>query len=140
MLTYQLPLGLVSLLSTAPAATYKQPPSTPLLFLCRWQDVFLCLTASVKAGKWERSKYVGIEVKGKILGIIGLGKVGLIVARMARGLGMTVIASDPYASPAVAASANVTLVPSLGELLPECDFLTIHTAYACFHAWYDVDC
>ncbi|RMZ83273.1 hypothetical protein DV738_g1393, partial [Chaetothyriales sp. CBS 135597] len=84
-------------------------------------------SSSVKAGAWERSKFVGVEVQGKVLGIIGLGKVGLIVARMARGLGMTVIASDPYASESVAAAANVTLIPSLGELLPECDFLTIHT-------------
>ncbi|KPI40123.1 D-3-phosphoglycerate dehydrogenase 2, chloroplastic [Cyphellophora attinorum] len=83
--------------------------------------------ASMKAGKWERSKFVGVEVKGKTLGIIGLGKVGLIVARMARGLGMSVAAMDPYASPAVAEAANVSLVGSLNALLPQCDFLTIHT-------------
>ena len=83
--------------------------------------------ASLKAGKWERSRLVGIEVKGKTLGIIGLGKVGLIVARMARGMGMQVAAADPYASPTVAEAANVNLVGSLGELLPIADFLTIHT-------------
>ncbi|EXJ53931.1 D-3-phosphoglycerate dehydrogenase [Cladophialophora yegresii CBS 114405] len=83
--------------------------------------------ASLKAGKWERSRLVGVEVKGKTLGIIGLGKVGLIVARMARGLGMNVAAADPYASPSVATAANVQLVESLSELLPLADFLTIHT-------------
>ncbi|KAL9598430.1 MAG: hypothetical protein Q9219_004520 [cf. Caloplaca sp. 3 TL-2023] len=83
--------------------------------------------ASLKAGKWERSRLVGVEVKGKTLGIIGLGKVGLIVARMARGMGMQVAAADPYASPSVAEAANVNLVGSLGELLPMADFLTIHT-------------
>lgn len=83
--------------------------------------------ASLKGGKWERSRLVGVEVKGKTLGIIGLGKVGLIVARMARGLGMQVAAADPYASPSVAEAANVNLVASLGELLPVADFLTIHT-------------
>ncbi|OAP62072.1 phosphoglycerate dehydrogenase [Fonsecaea erecta] len=83
--------------------------------------------ASVKAGKWERSRLVGVEVKGKTLGVVGLGKVGLIVARMARGLGMNVVAADPYASPSVAAAANVHLVESLSELLPVVDFLTIHT-------------
>ncbi|KAJ5221174.1 uncharacterized protein N7469_010061 [Penicillium citrinum] len=83
--------------------------------------------ASLKDGRWERSKFVGVEVKGKILGIIGLGKVGLTVARLAKGLGMNVYALDPYASPAVAASASVTLVSSLSELLPLADFLTIHT-------------
>ncbi|GFF47733.1 D-3-phosphoglycerate dehydrogenase, chloroplastic [Aspergillus udagawae] len=83
--------------------------------------------SSLKSGKWERSKFVGVEVKGKTLSIIGLGKVGLTVARLAKGLGMNVNALDPYASPAVAASASVTLVSSLSELLLTADFLTIHT-------------
>ncbi|KAJ5508406.1 hypothetical protein N7527_010549 [Penicillium freii] len=83
--------------------------------------------ASLKDGKWERSKFVGVEVKGKTLSIIGLGKVGLTVARLAKGLGMNVNALDPYASPAVAASASVALVSSLPELLSSADFLTIHT-------------
>lgn len=83
--------------------------------------------SSLKDKKWERSRLVGVEVKGKVLGIIGLGKVGLIVARLAHGLGMNVVALDPYASPAVAHSASVTLVPSLEHLLPLADFLTIHT-------------
>lgn len=54
-------------------------------------------------------------------------QVGLIVARLARGLGMNITAMDPYASASVAEAANVTLVPSLNALLPQCDFLTIHT-------------
>ncbi|KAJ5695632.1 hypothetical protein N7455_001477 [Penicillium solitum] len=83
--------------------------------------------ASLKDGKWERSKFVGVEVKGKTLSIIGLGKVGLTVARLAKGLGMNVNALDPYASSAVAASASVALVSSLPELLASADFLTIHT-------------
>lgn len=108
-------------------------------------------SASLKAGKWERSRLTGVEMKGKMLGIIGLGKgihlqplrffansrsswklmrlciVGLTVARIALGLGMRVSAVDPYASPSIAQSANVTLVPSMNELLPISDFLTIHT-------------
>ncbi|KAL9113534.1 MAG: hypothetical protein Q9227_002272 [Pyrenula ochraceoflavens] len=83
--------------------------------------------ASLKAGKWERSKFVGVELKGKTLGIIGLGKVGLIVARAAKGLGMTVAGVDPYATQAVASAASVNLLPSLEALLPIADFLTIHT-------------
>ena len=82
---------------------------------------------SLRSGGWERSKLVGIEVGGKTLAVIGLGKVGLKVARMGVGLGMKVVALDPYASPEIAASASVTLVPDLGSLLPIADFLTIHT-------------
>ncbi|RMJ28536.1 d-3-phosphoglycerate dehydrogenase [Aspergillus sp. HF37] len=83
--------------------------------------------ASLKGGRWEKSKFMGIELKGRVLGIVGLGKVGLIVARLAKGLGMKVNALDPYASPAVAASASVTLVSSLPELLGSADFVSIHT-------------
>jgi D-3-phosphoglycerate dehydrogenase len=82
---------------------------------------------SLRNGGWERSKLVGTEVGGKTLGIIGLGKVGLKVARMGVGLGMNVVALDPYASPEIAASASVKLVGTLPELLPIVDFLTIHT-------------
>ncbi|KAF1809730.1 phosphoglycerate dehydrogenase [Eremomyces bilateralis CBS 781.70] len=83
--------------------------------------------ASLKAGKWERSRLVGVEVKGKTLAIVGLGKVGLTVARQAGGLGMNLIAYDPYANPNIAAAANVTLYPSIKDLLPLADFFTIHT-------------
>lgn len=83
--------------------------------------------ASLKAGKWERSKLVGVELKGKTLGIIGLGKVGLTVARIANGFGMELLAFDPYANQSLAAAASVGLVESLDDLLPQSDFLTIHT-------------
>ncbi|KAK5140099.1 D-isomer specific 2-hydroxyacid dehydrogenase [Cryomyces antarcticus] len=83
--------------------------------------------ASLKAGKWERSRLVGVEVKGKTLAIVGLGKVGLTVARIANGLGMDIIAYDPYANPSLAAAASVELLPSLSELLTDADFLTLHT-------------
>jgi D-3-phosphoglycerate dehydrogenase / 2-oxoglutarate reductase len=82
---------------------------------------------SLRNGGWERSKLVGTEVGGKTLGIIGLGKVGWKVARMGVGLGMKVLALDPYASPEIAASASATLVSDLPSLLPNVDFLTIHT-------------
>lgn len=82
---------------------------------------------TLKAGKWERGKLVGVEVGRKTLGVIGLGKVGMKVARMAIGLGMSVVALDPYASAEMAKQAGVRLVGSLGEILPEVDFLTVHT-------------
>uniref|UniRef100_L2GAL0 phosphoglycerate dehydrogenase n=1 Tax=Colletotrichum fructicola (strain Nara gc5) TaxID=1213859 RepID=L2GAL0_COLFN len=82
---------------------------------------------TMKDGKWERGKLVGVEVGNKTLGIIGLGKVGMKVARMAIGLGMKVKAVDPYASNEIARQANVELVADLQTLLPVVDFLTIHT-------------
>ncbi|KAI1758266.1 phosphoglycerate dehydrogenase [Xylaria castorea] len=82
----------------------------------------------VKEGRWERGKLVGIEVGRKTLGIVGLGKVGMKVARMCIGLGMKVIAFDPYANPDLVRQTGVEhLVPRLVDMLPEVDFLTIHT-------------
>ncbi|KAG5945802.1 hypothetical protein E4U53_006668 [Claviceps sorghi] len=82
---------------------------------------------TIKDGKWERGNLVGVEVGRKTLGIVGFGKVGMNVARMAKGLGMQVRAVDPYASAGVARQTGVELVPSLEALLPQVDFLTIHT-------------
>ncbi|KAI0408292.1 phosphoglycerate dehydrogenase [Xylaria palmicola] len=83
---------------------------------------------NTKEGRWERGKLVGIEVGRKTLGIVGLGKVGMQVARMCIGLGMKVIAFDPYANPDLVRQTGVErLVPRLVDMLPEVDFLTIHT-------------
>jgi D-3-phosphoglycerate dehydrogenase len=85
--------------------------------------------ASLRAGRWERSRFVGTELRNKTLGIVGLGKVGLEVARRAGegGLGMRLLAADPYASQETARKFGVELIP-LEELLPQVDFLTVHTA------------
>lgn len=86
-------------------------------------------SASLREGKWERSRFVGAEVRGKSLGIVGLGKVGAEVARRAGegGLGMRLLAADPYASPETARKLNVELV-ALEDVLSQSDFVTIHTA------------
>jgi D-3-phosphoglycerate dehydrogenase len=83
--------------------------------------------ASLKDGRWERNKYLGVEVRHKTLGIVGLGKVGAEVARRAKGLEMQVIATDPFASPELARTLGVDLV-SLEEVLSKADFLTLHTS------------
>lgn len=82
-------------------------------------------TASLKAGKWEKSKFEGREIFGKTLGIIGLGNIGQIVADRAKGLRMTVIAHDKYVDPKKAAELGVELV-SLDELLARADYITLH--------------
>ncbi|MGC9108865.1 MAG: phosphoglycerate dehydrogenase [Caldimicrobium sp.] len=81
---------------------------------------------SVKSGKWERKKFMGVELNGKTLGIIGLGRIGSIVAEKALCLKMKVIAYDPLVTPEVAAGKGVELV-SLNELFARSDFITIHT-------------
>ncbi|MBA2678501.1 MAG: phosphoglycerate dehydrogenase, partial [Ktedonobacteraceae bacterium] len=83
--------------------------------------------ASMKAGKWEKSKFLGVEVRNKVLGVIGLGKVGMNVARRAQGLEMQIIAFDPFVSPEQARKANVNMM-SMDEVLQQADFITLHTS------------
>ena len=81
--------------------------------------------ASLKAGKWARSKFTGAELFEKTLGIIGFGRIGQLVAHRMQAFGMNVIAYDPYLQPARAAQLGVQLV-TLDELLAKSDFITIH--------------
>ena len=80
---------------------------------------------ALKAGKWERSKFTGTEVRGKTLGMIGLGNVGSAVARRARGLEMKLIGYDPFVSQDHARNLQVEIVP-LERLYKEADFITLH--------------
>ena len=82
--------------------------------------------ASMKDGQWQRSAFMGIEVRNKTLGIIGLGRVGSEVARRAASFGMRLVAYDPFVSPDFASRLGVTVM-SLDELLPQADFITLHT-------------
>src|SRR5579859_7639918 len=83
--------------------------------------------ASMKAGKWEKSRFLGVELRNKKLGVIGLGKVGMAVARRAQGLEMQIIAFDPFVSPEQARKNDVTML-SLEEVLQQADFVTLHTS------------
>jgi D-3-phosphoglycerate dehydrogenase len=82
--------------------------------------------ASIKASKWDRKSFAGVELCGKRIGVVGLGRIGREVAARCRALGMEVAAHDPFVSPAVAEQAHVKL-RSLDELLQSSDFLTLHT-------------
>lgn len=82
-------------------------------------------SASLKGGKWARSKFTGAEVFEKTLGVVGFGKIGQLVAHRMQAFGMNVIAFDPYLQPARAAQLGVQLV-TLDELLKKSDFITIH--------------
>jgi len=82
--------------------------------------------ASTRAGKWEKNKFMGVEMFGKTLGVVGCGNVGSIVADRALGLKMKVIAYDPFLSPDRATDLGVEKV-ELDELLKRADFITLHT-------------
>src|SRR4029453_3536295 len=81
---------------------------------------------TLKAGRWEKSRLQGVELFGKVLGILGLGRIGSEVARRAAGFRMQVIAYDPYLTREAAERLGVESV-ELDELLARADFLTIHT-------------
>jgi D-3-phosphoglycerate dehydrogenase len=81
--------------------------------------------ASMHAGKWEKKSLQGAELRGKTLGILGLGRIGLEVARRAKGFGLEVIGSDPFVSAAVARENGIRL-GSLEELIAEADYITLH--------------
>src|ERR1700722_6860496 len=81
---------------------------------------------STQAGKWEKSRFLGVELSGKTLGIIGCGNIGAIVADRAQGLKMRVIGYDPFLSAETAVALGIERV-SLDELLARADFVTLHT-------------
>jgi phosphoserine aminotransferase len=83
-------------------------------------------TASLKAGKWERSAFTGTELTGKVLGVIGVGKIGREVAKWCKGLGMSVVGYDPVVSEQSARGFGIEPVP-LEDIYRLSDFITIHT-------------
>jgi D-3-phosphoglycerate dehydrogenase len=81
--------------------------------------------ASLQAGQWQRAAFTGIELQDKVLGLLGLGRIGMLVAERLTSFGMTAIAYDPYVPAARAAALGVRLV-SMDELLAEADFISVH--------------
>lgn len=82
--------------------------------------------AKLKAGKWDKKSFMGVELAGKTLGVIGLGNIGKIVASRAIGLTMKVIAYDPFITKEIASKAGIELA-SLDDVLMQADFVTVHT-------------
>jgi D-3-phosphoglycerate dehydrogenase len=80
---------------------------------------------ALKAGKWQRSKWTGVEIADKTVGVVGLGRIGVLFAQRMSAFGTRLVAYDPYIAPARAAQIGVRLV-SLDELLAESDFISIH--------------
>jgi D-3-phosphoglycerate dehydrogenase len=83
--------------------------------------------ASLRAQKWDRNKFMGAQLAGKTLGIVGLGRIGQAVAERARAFDMRVLGYDPFLSPDRAAELGIELVESVRGMLPDVDYLTVHT-------------
>src|SRR5437870_620890 len=83
---------------------------------------------TMKAGKWEKKRFEGRELHGKVLGLLGSGRIGAEVARRAQAFGMDVIAFDPYLPPPAAKERRIRLVDGLAALLMQADYLSIHAA------------
>lgn len=113
------------LVVNAPTANTVAAAEHGIALLCSLARNVAQADVSMKAGKWERSKYVGVSMVGKTLAIMGFGKVGGEVARRAKGLGMNVVAFDPYASEERAMAIGVKLV-SFDEALSTGDFFSLH--------------
>ncbi len=82
---------------------------------------------SLKGGKWDRNKYMGTQVAGKTLGIVGLGRIGVAVAKRARALEMNVLGYDPFMSKERAKELGIEPVETVADMLPRVDYLTVHT-------------
>jgi D-3-phosphoglycerate dehydrogenase len=83
--------------------------------------------ASLRGHRWERNRFMGVQVAGKVLGIVGLGRIGQAVARRARAFDMRLVGYDPFLSPERAAELGVELVATVRDMLPMVDYLTVHT-------------
>ncbi|HEX5551352.1 MAG TPA: hydroxyacid dehydrogenase, partial [Nitrospira sp.] len=83
-------------------------------------------TTSVKAGKWEKDKFMGVELFNKVLGIVGVGQIGSHLTKLAQGIGMRVIAYDPYLAADRAEKMGVEIV-GLPELFRRADIISVHT-------------
>ncbi len=82
--------------------------------------------ASMRTGKWDRKKFMGTQLAGKTLGIIGFGRVGRAVAERAQAFGMTEVAYDPFVPERVARHLGLSIVPRLEDLFAEADIITLH--------------
>ncbi len=81
---------------------------------------------SLKSGAWDRKKYLGNQLNGKVLGVIGLGRIGMAVAKMAKGFNMKILGYDPLAAPALAEKLGIEVADSLERIFKEADYISVH--------------
>jgi D-3-phosphoglycerate dehydrogenase len=109
----------------APGANSISVAELALAFVLSLSRPIPAADAAMKQGKWEKKKFAGVEVRGKTLGVVGLGRIGQEVAARARAFGMTIVAHDPFISADLAAHYGATLLP-LDEVCATSDYLTLH--------------
>jgi D-3-phosphoglycerate dehydrogenase / 2-oxoglutarate reductase len=109
----------------APAANSVAAAELAISFIMALARRLPQANASLQSGKWERTKFMGFEVRGKTLGLVGLGRIGTEVARRARGLEMNVLAYDPVVSTDRATQLGVALA-TLDDVLAQSDFVSVH--------------
>jgi D-3-phosphoglycerate dehydrogenase len=81
---------------------------------------------SLKSGAWDRKKYMGNQLSNKVLGVIGLGRIGMAVATMAKGFNMKILGYDPFAAPTEAEKLGVEVTDQLEKIFKESDYITVH--------------
>jgi D-3-phosphoglycerate dehydrogenase len=116
----------IVVMNTPGGNTVSTAEHTVALMLALARNVPLA-NDSLKSGKWDRNAFTGTQLEGKTLGIIGLGRVGLAVARRAQAFGMIVVGFDPLLTAEKALAQGIESVAHLDELWPLCDFVSLHT-------------
>ncbi|CAN8076898.1 unnamed protein product [Agarophyton chilense] len=113
------------LVVNAPTGNCVAAAEHTIALLCGLARLIAPADHTIKNSRWDRSKFVGVSLVDKTLGVVGLGRIGREVAKRGRGLGMNIVASDPFASEEIAAAIGVTLLP-YEQVLENSDFLTLH--------------
>ena len=116
----------ILVMNTPDANTISTAEQTMALMLALTRKV-PAADAHVRSGEWKRGQFTGLQLAGKTLGIVGLGRVGRAVAQRALAFDMKVLAYDPFFSGQTALDGKVTMVSRVDDLLPQCDYLTLHT-------------
>jgi len=115
----------ILVMNTPGGNTLSAAEHTMALMLALSRNVVPACT-SLKGGAWDRKKYTGNQLNKKTLGIIGLGRIGMAVVKMARGFDMKVIGYDPFAAPKEAVQLGVEVTEDIGRIYSEADFLSLH--------------
>jgi len=115
----------VLVMNTPGGNTLSAAEHTMALMLALSRNVVAACN-SLKAGTWDRKKYMGNQLNHKVLGVIGLGRIGMAVAKMALGFDMKVLGYDPFAAPKEAADLGVETTEDLERIFREADFITLH--------------